>query len=149
MSRSSQAIYQKNFGIVCAFAVGFIACLLIFTEYNTSVAGESKMVLYKRGAKAATLHDADPVDEEKTLPSSQPVSDPDKEITGRALATAPAMRDFFSWQHLRYTVPVTGGTRLLLDNVSGYVVPGKLTALMGESGAGKVRSGTCYSLSLF
>ncbi len=26
---------------------------------------------------------------------------------------------------------------MLLSNVSGYVAPGKLTALMGESGAGK------------
>ncbi|KAG6879471.1 hypothetical protein C0992_002357 [Termitomyces sp. T32_za158] len=127
----------RNFGIVCAFAVGFIVCLLIFAEYNTSVAGESKIVLYKRGAKAATLRDTDPVDEEKSSPSSQPVSDPDKEISHRALATAPAMKDFFSWQHLKYTVPVLGDNRVLLDDVSGYVVPGTLTALMGESGAGK------------
>jgi ATP-binding cassette subfamily G (WHITE) protein 2 (SNQ2) len=35
-------------------------------------------------------------------------------------------------------VPVSGGKRQLLDDISGYVVPGKLTALMGESGAGKV-----------
>ena len=28
--------------------------------------------------------------------------------------------------------------RKLLDNISGFVAPGKLTALMGESGAGKV-----------
>ncbi|KAG6877003.1 hypothetical protein C0993_011111 [Termitomyces sp. T159_Od127] len=135
--RSLQAIFRKNFGIVCAFAVGFVVCLLIFTEYNTSVAGESNMVLHKRGSKAAMLREADPVDEEKSLPSSQAVSDPDKEVADRALATAPAMKDFFSWQHLRYTVPVSGGTRVLLDDVSGYVVPGKLTALMGESGAGK------------
>ena len=31
-----------------------------------------------------------------------------------------------------------GGTRQLLDDVSGYVAPGKLTALVGSSGAGKV-----------
>lgn len=50
------------------------------------------------------------------------------------------MSDLFSWQHLRYDVPIGGGkTRRLLDDVSGYVAPGKLTALMGESGAGKVR----------
>ncbi|THG98996.1 hypothetical protein EW026_g3289 [Hermanssonia centrifuga] len=47
------------------------------------------------------------------------------------------MKDIFSWHHLEYTVPVSGGTRRLLDDVSGYVAPGKLTALMGESGAGK------------
>ena len=48
------------------------------------------------------------------------------------------MNDVFTWQHIQYDVPVGGGnTRRLLDNVSGYVAPGKLTALMGESGAGK------------
>lgn len=48
------------------------------------------------------------------------------------------MTDVFSWQHVQYTVPVGHGeTRRLLDDVSGYVAPGKLTALMGESGAGK------------
>ena len=55
-------------------------------------------------------------------------------------AVAPAMTDVFSWQHLEYTVPLSDGTqRRLLDDISGYVAPGKLTALMGESGAGKVR----------
>lgn len=48
------------------------------------------------------------------------------------------MTDIFSWQHLEYTVPIHGeDDRKLLDDVSGYVAPGKLTALMGESGAGK------------
>jgi ATP-binding cassette, subfamily G (WHITE), member 2, SNQ2 len=47
--------------------------------------------------------------------------------------------DIFSWQGISYTVPVGGGEmRRLLNNVSGFVAPGKLTALMGESGAGKV-----------
>lgn len=58
-----------------------------------------------------------------------------------AMKGAPEMTDLFSWQHLNYVVPVGHGeTRQLLNDVSGYVAPGKLTALMGESGAGKVRN---------
>jgi ABC-type multidrug transport system ATPase subunit len=50
------------------------------------------------------------------------------------------MTNVFSWQHIKYVVPVDHHEhRQLLDDVSGYVAPGVLTALMGESGAGKVR----------
>lgn len=39
----------------------------------------------------------------------------------------------FSWENVCYTVPVKGKekTRQLLDNVSGWIAPGKMTALMG------------------
>lgn len=40
----------------------------------------------------------------------------------------------FMWKDVRYTVPVKGGQRLLLDNVSGWIKPGHMTALMGSSG---------------
>jgi len=43
----------------------------------------------------------------------------------------------FMWRNIKYTVPVPGGNRLLLDNVDGYIKPGQMTALMGSSGAGK------------
>ncbi|KAG6842900.1 hypothetical protein H0H93_002993, partial [Arthromyces matolae] len=59
----------RNFGIVIAFAAGFIIALLIFTEINTSISGESVMVLFKRGAKHASLKDSDSADEEKSTPS--------------------------------------------------------------------------------
>jgi ATP-binding cassette subfamily G (WHITE) protein 2 (SNQ2) len=39
----------------------------------------------------------------------------------------------FTWRNLRYTVSVPGGTRLLLDNVNGFIKPGSLGALMGSS----------------
>jgi ATP-binding cassette, subfamily G (WHITE), member 2, SNQ2 len=49
------------------------------------------------------------------------------------------MTDVFTWRHLQYDVTLKKGeTRRLLDDISGFVAPGKLTALMGESGAGKV-----------
>jgi ATP-binding cassette subfamily G (WHITE) protein 2 (SNQ2) len=56
-----------------------------------------------------------------------------------ALTEQPKMTNVFSWEHLHYHVKAGGENRTLLDDVSGYVAPGKLTALMGESGAGKVR----------
>jgi ATP-binding cassette, subfamily G (WHITE), member 2, SNQ2 len=49
------------------------------------------------------------------------------------------LQKVFTWEHLDYTVPVPGGTRRLLEDVFGYVEPGTLTALMGASGAGKLR----------
>jgi hypothetical protein len=39
----------------------------------------------------------------------------------------------FTWRNLRYTVKIPGGTRLLLDNVNGFIKPGSLGALMGSS----------------
>lgn len=61
-----------------------------------------------------------------------------------ALREAPKMTNTFSWQHVNYVISTGGGkTRKLLDDVSGFVSPGKLTALMGESGAGKVRLVLC------
>jgi ATP-binding cassette, subfamily G (WHITE), member 2, SNQ2 len=50
------------------------------------------------------------------------------------------MTDVFTWRDVQYDVSIEKGeTRRLLDDISGFVAPGKLTALMGESGAGKVR----------
>ena len=43
----------------------------------------------------------------------------------------------FSWENINYDVTIKGNPRRLLNNVSGFVAPGKMTALMGESGAGK------------
>ncbi|KAJ2235056.1 ATP-binding cassette transporter snq2 [Coemansia sp. RSA 1722] len=43
----------------------------------------------------------------------------------------------YTWKDVNYTVPVKGGERQLLHNVSGYIKPGTMTALMGSSGAGK------------
>ncbi|KAF7316625.1 Brefeldin A resistance protein [Mycena chlorophos] len=128
-----------NFGILVAFAIGFITLLLVFSEINTSSTTDTPVLLFKRGAKkAATIvenSNANGGDPEKA-PASPSATMTDA-VDADAVAAAPKMTDIFSWQNLNYVVPVKEGERKLLDDVAGYVVPGKLTALMGESGAGK------------
>lgn len=48
-----------------------------------------------------------------------------------------------TWKDVNYVVPVPGGTRRLLHDVTGYVKSGQLVALMGASGAGKT---TCLDV---
>lgn len=140
---------------MCAFGLGFLVIYLVATEINTAAAFETSVMLFKRGSNVIVDDGAAPGDEEKAgdrlhaasasspTPAAGAVSPgiPSETSEKRELADiVPTVTDVFSWQHVYYTVPISGGeSRQLLDNVSGFVAPGKLTALMGESGAGKVR----------
>lgn len=97
------------------------------------------MTLYKEGSDRVLVHQ--PVDEENVM-SGNPHDTTNRLDTAKKSALeSEKLRhaDIFSWKDIAYEVPVSGGEmRKLLDDVSGYVAPGKLTALMGESGAGKV-----------
>ncbi|KAJ2799902.1 hypothetical protein H4R20_004258 [Coemansia guatemalensis] len=42
-----------------------------------------------------------------------------------------------TWDNLNYDVKVKGGTRRVLNGISGSIYPGELVAIMGSSGAGK------------
>ena len=46
-------------------------------------------------------------------------------------------KSIFTWCDVVYDIHIKDEPRRLLDNVSGWVKPGTLTALMGVSGAGK------------
>ncbi|KAI0318679.1 pleiotropic drug resistance ABC transporter [Amylostereum chailletii] len=135
----------RNFGIVAAFFVGFFLVFLFFSEFNTKVAGTTSGLVFKRNTYIPPSEDDRPEvsDEEKghviapaTRRSSQTQVEKAawQEEHDGDLARS---KGVFTWNNLSYTVPTTGGEKVLLNKVSGYVVPGKLTALMGESGAGK------------
>ena len=119
-------------------------CLLVFTEFNTSASSQASTVLFKQGSKTPVLKEVASVgdDEEKAQPatgSSSTVGSQASSGKNQVIDVQPKVTNTFSWRHLSYTVSVPGDHhRLLLDNISGFVAPGKLTALMGESGAGKV-----------
>ncbi|KAF8153344.1 pleiotropic drug resistance ABC transporter [Crassisporium funariophilum] len=138
----------RNFGILIAFGIFFFFCLVVFTEFNTGHSGEGSTTMFKRGSQAEVLKKAEAAvgdDEEKeqaaagpppTVENEAKTADTDEQAK-EAMQQQPKMINTFSWQHVNYVVPVSGEQRLLLNDVTGYVAPGKLTALMGESGAGK------------
>ncbi len=128
-------VVSQNFGIIVAFGIGFFIALLVFTEYMTSAYHQSSVVLFRRGhGKIRTS-----ADEESGSPNEkEPLPESHKKMEVEAIEAQAPMTDVFSWRHVNYRVPIAGEEdRQLLDDVSGYVAPGKLTALMGESGAGK------------
>ncbi|THH30475.1 hypothetical protein EUX98_g3698 [Antrodiella citrinella] len=133
----------RNFGILVGFNLFFIFTYLFLTEFSSSSSRQSSAMLFKRGSKPSVLQEAEAEvkssDIEKSTSSTGSRSFIKQKDRSRvSVVEAPAMTDVFSWQHLNYTVPLgRGNQRKLLDNVSGYVAPGKLTALVGSSGAGK------------
>ena len=40
-----------------------------------------------------------------------------------------AARTTFTWSDMTYTVPIKGGSKVLLDKVEGWIKPGQMTAL--------------------
>ena len=102
------------------------------------------MTFYKQGSDPVLVHQV--IDEERVGPGD--LHEKQENTADNSNATVdpgviksenPDGCEIFLWKNIHYEVPVSGGhTRKLLDDISGYVAPGKLTALMGETGAGKV-----------
>lgn len=140
----------RNFGILIGFGVFFLFTYLSFTEITSGTAEFRSVVEFKRGAKNIPKVATSPRDMEDNIDG---ISKDDTTTTTRTeergeqslhevenlLKKTLKTTDIMSWAHLTYHVSVGGGERRrLLNDISGWVVPGKLTALMGESGAGKV-----------
>jgi len=107
---------------------------LIFTELGAKISHDTPIILFKQGSGSRTINSA--IDEEAP-DNSFTRSNARAQNVSRSLPLRSAV---FSWKNIHYTVTLPDGShQKLLDDVSGLVAPGKLTALMGESSAGKVR----------
>ncbi|KAL7654244.1 hypothetical protein ACMYSQ_008909 [Aspergillus niger] len=132
----SHSYIWRNFGIICAWWVLFIALTIIFTSRWKLLGEGDRKILIPRELEHKSKHLLQARDEEaqpteKCVSSS---SDASGEGFGNDLLRNTSI---FTWKNLTYTVPTADGDRVLLDNVQGYVKPGMLGALMGSSGAGK------------
>ena len=81
-----------------------------------------------------SVNDQEKALEEDAPAETQDAAEPPPTKGGGHLKVSDAV---FSWDNITYDVMIKGKPRRLLNHVSGYVAPGKMTALMGESGAGK------------
>lgn len=123
----------RNLGILFAFLFFFIALYLVATERNSLSESTAEVLVFRRGHVPARLQKGNvAITEDMTKDAGGSKQEQDAKVS----AMEP-QKDIFTWRNVVYDVPVKGGERRLLDNVSGWVKPGTLTALMGVSGAGK------------
>lgn len=126
----------RNFGILMAFLVGFMAIYFIACELNSSTTSTAEALVFRRGHEPPSFRqDSNSgADVESTEGAkAQPAAGSDD----KGMGAIQAQTDTFTWRDVSYDIKIKGEPRRLLDNVSGWVKPGTLTALMGVSGAGK------------
>lgn len=114
----------RNVGILLAILFGLVGIVCLVSEFQNTGGSASAMTVTKPPSK-----------EEAEL--NKRLADRRSGAAEKTEAKLEVHGQTFTWSNLKYTVPVKGGKRQLLDSVSGYVIPGTMTALMGSSGAGK------------
>jgi ABC-type multidrug transport system ATPase subunit/ABC-type multidrug transport system permease subunit len=129
----------RNFGICCAWWVLFTFLMALAMERAGAVSSGKSSLVYKRGKKTkhATVALKRAGDEERGVPASSGSSSSSVAKVQQDNLNLAINESVFTWDHLCYTVDVPGGKRQLLDDITGWVKPGQLGALMGSSGAGK------------
>ncbi|QGA18207.1 hypothetical protein EYB26_005891 [Talaromyces marneffei] len=139
----SRSHLWRNFGIIISWLIFFVVLTMIGMELQKPNKGGSSVTVFKRGQAPRDVDDAlknktNPGDEEagvqaqKNCNTEQDSADGEKSVEGIAKNTA-----IFTWQHVNYDIQVKEGQKRLLDEVQGYIRPGRLTAMMGASGSGK------------
>ncbi|KAI1846646.1 hypothetical protein JX265_009051 [Neoarthrinium moseri] len=126
---STQHVW-RNIGIVIAFWIFFALSCAIGFEVNLHSDAGSQVLFDKRSRQRELLAEQDA--EKGLTPDSTSMSSNDMPETSISSG-----KTIFTFRDINYYVHVSGKEKQLLDDVSGYVTPGRLVALMGSSGAGK------------
>ncbi|KAJ9110634.1 hypothetical protein QFC19_001463 [Naganishia cerealis] len=141
LSFSSSHVW-RNFGIIWIFWFAFVAgigALMIYEE--TSVASGSSLEYARNketlAEKALAGNSNDEEKQENGDSSPGTVYNTPRKGSTKEEAALIRNQSIFTWRNLTYTVKTPEGSRILLDQVNGYIKPGTLGALMGSSGAGK------------
>lgn len=141
MYNYSRSNLWRNFGVLIAFAVLYIALTVFATEsFNFSDGGGGALLFKKtKKAKKEAVKASAPADEESGSSSTIVAGEGhgDTAAEDEMLGQLTESKSIFTWKDLELTVPYMGGERKLLNKVSGYARPGVMVALMGASGAGK------------
>lgn len=134
----------RNFGFLWAFFIFFVFLTALGMELMKPNVGGGAITVFKRGQVPKKIEESiatggrakgDKQDEETGR--RDPVANGDAERTksDEQITQEVAKNEtVFTFQNINYTIPYEKGERKLLNDVQGYVRPGKLTALMGASG---------------
>ncbi|KAL4960885.1 pleiotropic drug resistance family ABC transporter [Aspergillus stella-maris] len=124
----------RNYGILCAFLLFFLAAYIICSEYVRAKPSKGEILVFPRGKIPAFAKEVRR-DEEEATTKETPVqaSDTGDDHVG-AISKQTAI---FHWQDVCYDIKIKGEDRRILNHIDGWVKPGTLTALMGVTGAGK------------
>ncbi|KAF1843407.1 ABC multidrug transporter-like protein [Cucurbitaria berberidis CBS 394.84] len=124
----------RNFGILWAFLIFFMATYFIAVEINSSSSNTAEKLVFQRGhVPAYMLKDRKGSSDEETDGTARP----GEEEKAGDVSAIEEQKGILTWRNVVYDIEIKGEPRRLLDHVSGYVKPGTMTALMGVSGAGK------------
>ncbi|GAB7360025.1 hypothetical protein MBLNU230_g7548t2 [Neophaeotheca triangularis] len=132
-------VWSRDFPILVGFLIAFMGFYFMAVEFNSSTTSSAEVLVFRRGHVPAYLQDLDKKQaNDEEVGGSNEGANAEKEGEGEQDVNAiPPQTDIFTWRNVTYEIPVKDGNRTLLDNISGWVKPGTLTALMGTSGAGK------------
>jgi ATP-binding cassette subfamily G (WHITE) protein 2 (SNQ2) len=140
----SRSHLWRNFGIICAFFLFFVALTAFGMEIQKPNKGGGAVTIFKRGQVPKTVvkemenKNLRPDEESgKMEPVTEKQSTSDNEESEKTVEGIAKNETIFTFKNINYTIPYEKEERTLLRDVQGFVAPGKLTALMGASGAGK------------
>jgi ABC-type transport system involved in cytochrome bd biosynthesis fused ATPase/permease subunit len=139
----SRSHLWRNFGIIVAWFIFFVVTTMIGMELQKPNKGGSSVTIFKRGEAPKDVeklvdHKEKPGDVESVSNGNirNNSNNDESDNSGGQVEGIAKSTSIFTFQDVNYTIPVSGGKRQLLKDVQGYVRPGRLTALVGASGAG-------------
>ena len=141
----------RNFGIILAFMVGFLAFYMFAAENVAAKKSKGEVLVFRRGYQPAAFKENKGDAESGGVPVAGGMSRAaegnvsDGNSTDKEGGNLQGTTSVFHWNNVCYEVKVKGETRQILNNVDGWVKPGTLTALMGVSGAGKTTLLDCLA----
>lgn len=135
----------RNLGFLFMFQIFFYVVYLVMTEMNSASSSTAEFLIFRRGHVPQYLQESKGDEESGADIKGKAIADENIAEKEGKVNAIPPQKDVFTWRNVCYDITIKGEPRRLLDNVSGWVKPGTLTALMGVSGAGKTTLLDCLA----